>query len=69
MKEIQTLADGWLSPSDLEKQYAISKTTQAILRLKKRQERDKYPLPFQKIGKRILYKKDLIENWILANKG
>ncbi len=69
MKKLQILADGWLSPSDLENQYAISKTTQAILRLKKRQESDKYPLPFQKIGKRILYKKELIENWILANKG
>lgn len=67
MNAIQTLADGWLSPADLQEKYAISKPTQAILRLKKRQESDKFPLPFTKIGKRILYKKELIEKWLLAN--
>lgn len=67
MNAIQTLADGWLSPSDLQEQYAISKTAQAILRLKKRQESDRFPLPFTKIGKRILYKREQIENWLLAN--
>ena len=34
MNAIQTLADGWLSPADLQEQYAISKPAQAILRLK-----------------------------------
>ena len=67
MNAIQTLADGWLSPSDLQEQYAISKLAQAILRLKKRQESDRFPLPFTKIGKRILYKREQIENWLLAN--
>ena len=67
MNAIQTLADGQLSPADLQEQYAISKPTQAILRLKKCQESDKFPLPFTKIGKRILYKKELIEKWLLAN--
>ena len=67
MNTIQTLADGWLSPSDLQEQYAISKPAQAILRLKKRQESDRFPLPFTKIGKRILYKREQIENWLLAN--
>ena len=67
MNAIQTLADGWLSPSDLQEQYAISKQAQAILRLKKRQESDRFPLPFTKIGKRILYKREQIENWLLAN--
>lgn len=67
MNAIQTLADGWLSPSDLQEQYAISKPAQAILRLKKRQESDRFPLPFTKIGKRILYKREQIENWLLAN--
>lgn len=38
MNAIQTLADGWLSPSDLQEQYAISKPAQAILRLKKRKK-------------------------------
>ena len=67
MNAIKTLADGWLSPSDLQEQYAISKPAQAILRLKKRQESDRFPLPFTKIGKRILYKREQIENWLLAN--
>ena len=67
MNAIQTLADGWLSPSDLQEQYAISKPAQAILRLKKRQESDRFPLPFTKIGKRNLYKREQIENWLLAN--
>lgn len=67
MNAIQTLADGWLSPSDLQEQYAISKPAQAMLRLKKRQESDRFPLPFTKIGKRILYKREQIENWLLAN--
>ena len=67
MNAIQTLADDWLSPSDLQEQYAISKPAQAILRLKKRQESDRFPLPFTKIGKRILYKREQIENWLLAN--
>ena len=67
MNAIQTLADGWLSPSDLQEQYAISKPAHAILRLKKRQESDRFPLPFTKIGKRILYKREQIENWLLAN--
>lgn len=67
MNAIQTLADGWLSPNDLQEQYAISKPAQAILRLKKRQESDRFPLPFTKIGKRILYKREQIENWLLAN--
>ena len=67
MNAIQTLADGWLSPSDLQEQYAISKPAQAILRLKKRQESDRFPLPSTKIGKRILYKREQIENWLLAN--
>ena len=67
MNAIQTLADGCLSPSDLQEQYAISKPAQAILRLKKRQESDRFPLPFTKIGKRILYKREQIENWLLAN--
>lgn len=67
MNAIQNLANGWLSPVDLQEQYAISTAAQAILRLKKRQESDKFPLPFTKIGKRILYKKELIEKWLLAN--
>lgn len=64
MKTIKNLADGWLSPTDLEEQYGISKSVQAALRMKKRQNDDLNPLPFSKIGKRILYRRELIEEWI-----
>ncbi len=67
MKSIKTLADGWLSPENLQEKYAISTSVQALLRMKKRQESDKHPLPFTKVGKRILYRKELIEKWLLAN--
>ncbi len=66
MLKINSLATGWLNPSDLENQYGISKSAQAILRMKKRQENDEYPLPFTKIGKRILYKVEQIEFWLNA---
>ena len=46
MNAIQTLADGWLSPADLQEQYAISKPTQAILRLKKTPRKRQIPFAF-----------------------
>ena len=69
MKKIEKLADGWMSPVDLQETYGISTSVQSILRLRKRQESDEFPLPFTKIGKRILYKKELIENWLLDCQG
>ena len=49
----------------LEEEYGISKSVQASLRMKKRQTEDEFPLPFSKTGKRILYKRELIEAWLL----
>ena len=69
MKKIEKLADGWMSPVDLQETYGISTSVQSILRLRKRQESDEFPLPFTKIGKRILYKKELIYNWLLDCQG
>ena len=69
MKKIEKLADGWMSPVDLQETYGISTSVQSILRLRKSQESDEFPLPFTKIGKRILYKKELIENWLLDCQG
>ena len=65
MKQIKKLADGWLDILGLEEEYGISKSVQAFLRMKKRQTEDKFPLPFSKTGKRILYKRELIEAWLL----
>lgn len=55
-----------LTPQDLEERFSISLSTQAILRTKKRQERDKNPLPFAKVGRKIIYMADQIEAWIIA---
>lgn len=65
MKQIKKLADGWLDILGLEEEYGISKSVQASLRMKKRQTEDEFPLPFSKTGKRILYKRELIEAWLL----
>lgn len=64
MPELISSEPNILSPSDLMVNYGISIPTQNRLRLRKRQENDKFPLPFVKIGKRVLYKKDQIEEWI-----
>ncbi|VYS84331.1 DNA-binding protein [Campylobacter ureolyticus] len=53
-----------LSPNDLVKNYGLSISTQNRLRLRKRQENDEHPIPFVKIGKRIIYQKDQIEEWL-----
>ena len=64
MPELISQEPNILSPNDLVENYGISIATQNRLRLKKRQESDKYPLPFVKIGKRIIYQKNQIEEWI-----
>lgn len=64
MPELISCEPNILSPIDLVENYGISITTQNRLRLRKRQENDKYPLPFVKIGKRIFYRKDQIEEWL-----
>ena len=64
MKIIKRLADGWMDIMGLEEEYGISKSVQATLRMRKRQAEDSNPLPFSKIGKRILYRRDLIEEWL-----
>lgn len=68
MKKVDevVLAVGWITPILLETKYGISKSTQAILRMKKHQQNDLNPLPFTKIGKRILYNVKQIEKWLLA---
>ena len=64
MPELFSKEPNIFSPNDLMVNYGISIATQNRLRLKKRQESDKYPIPFVKIGKRIIYQKDQIEEWI-----
>lgn len=64
MPELNSKEENILSPNDLAQNYGISIVTQNRLRLKKRQINDEYPLPFVKIGKRIIYQKDQIEEWL-----
>lgn len=55
---------GFLSPQDLVKYFGISLHSQARMRLRKRQENDKNPLPFIRVGKRILYNEIQIKEWL-----
>ena len=64
MPELNSGEPNILSPNDLVENYGISISAQNRLRLKKRQENDKFPIPFIKIGKRIIYKKNQIEEWL-----
>lgn len=64
MPELISKEPNILSPEDLMVNYGISIHTQNRLRLRKRQKNDQYPLPFVKIGKRIIYQKNQIEEWL-----
>lgn len=62
--------DSWLTPEQLQDQYGISRTQQAKLRMRRNYKdgATKYPIPFVKIGKRILYLKADIEKWLLSQR-
>lgn len=55
----------YLTPQDLAERFGISLSAQALLRTKKRQMTDENPLPFAKIGRKIIYIADQIETWIV----
>lgn len=62
--------DSWLTTDQLQDQYGISRTQQAKLRMRRNYKdgATKYPIPFVKIGKRILYLKADIEKWLLSQR-
>lgn len=62
--------ESWLTPEQLQDQYGISRTQQAKLRMRRNYEGSatKYPIPFVKIGKHILYLKADIEKWLLSQR-
>lgn len=62
--------DSWLTTYQLQDQYGISRTQQAKLRMKRNYGggATKYPIPFVKIGKHILYLKADIEKWLLSQR-
>jgi hypothetical protein len=47
----------WLSPDDLFRIYEIAKATQAQYRIEKK-------IPYSKIGRRIFYSREKIDQWI-----
>jgi len=54
----------WLSPSDLEKEYGIKKSTQAKMRMRS----SKVKIPFCKIGSKIIrYDRYKIDLWLEKN--
>lgn len=71
MKVCNDINNGsWLTTYQLQDQYGISRTQQAKLRMRRNYKDDaaKYPIPFVKIGKHILYLKADIEKWLLSQR-
>ena len=71
MKVSNYITNGsWLTTDQLQDQYGISRTQQAKLRMRRNYKdgATKYPIPFVKIGKRILYLKADIEKWLLSQR-
>ena len=62
--------ESWLTPEQLQDQYGISRTQHAKLRMRRNYKdgATKYPIPFVKIGKHILYLKADIEKWLLSQR-
>jgi len=56
-----TTPNRWLSVSDLANEYGFKKDTQAKLRMNKK-------IPYSKVGRKILYCRFSIDNWIEDNR-
>lgn len=70
MKEISLKNEAWMTPKELEAQYGITEGAQYKLRMNKNYEDSacNCPIPFVRVGKRVLYYKSDIENWLLAQR-
>lgn len=62
------LESGYYTPQDVENKFGISLKSQVRLRSKKIQLRDKNPLKFIRVGKRILYLASDVEAFLLAKR-
>jgi len=56
-----TPTSDWMNPDKLHKDYFISKSTQAKLRMKKQ-------IPFSKIGSMVFYSRKEINEWLSDHK-
>ncbi|AHE94567.1 TPA: helix-turn-helix domain-containing protein [Campylobacter fetus subsp. venerealis] len=67
MKDVN-FYEKYITPSELEEMFGISQSTQYKLRMQKNytdENRQKHiPIPFVKIGNRILYNIDSIKKWL-----
>ncbi|MCI6694735.1 MAG: helix-turn-helix domain-containing protein [Campylobacter sp.] len=70
MKEISLQNEAWMTPKELEAQYGITEGAQYKLRMNKNYEVSacNNPIPFVRVGKRVLYYKSDIENWLLSQR-
>ena len=59
--DTQTNTPTYLSPTDLEKTYGFSKSTQSKMRMARK-------IPFCKVGAKILYNSKSIISWIESNR-
>ncbi|WP_096015716.1 helix-turn-helix domain-containing protein [Campylobacter lanienae] len=65
MKDIQIQNKEWLTPKQLEAEFGITIGTQNKMRLRKNYENEQ-SIPFTKVGKRILYLRSDINEWLLS---
>ena len=49
----------WLTIDDVVREFGISKSTQAKLRMKRK-------IPFSKVGRMVRYRRDKLDNWLNA---
>ncbi|CUU76594.1 Helix-turn-helix domain [Campylobacter hyointestinalis] len=61
-------SDEFMTPTQLKRMLGISIPTQTKMRARQSCfANDKNPLPFIKLGARVLYRKSSIDEWIKAN--
>lgn len=62
-------SDEFMTPTQLKRMLGISILTQTKMRARQGCfANDKNPLPFIKLGARVLYRKSSIDEWLKANK-
>ncbi|MDA3048210.1 MULTISPECIES: hypothetical protein [unclassified Campylobacter] len=67
--ETNTSQNDWLTPQQLQEQYHISVKHQCKLRMRINYEPENAkhipPIPFTRVGNRVLYNKAKIDEWLL----
>ncbi|MCR4942066.1 MAG: hypothetical protein K5978_04670 [Campylobacter sp.] len=68
MKNISIVNDEWLTPQQLELEFGITQGAQYKMRMRKnyKSNSNTIPIPFTKVGKRVLYYRPDINKWLLS---